>query len=176
MTQVLAITSHFAKFKGHPHLNFQAHPMRAHPIMRSLSRTAEWWCGVRCGKMSGRTAHQRLGAQRQPCSSHPRTTPAANGIVQQGEVKVTAGFQEMGEIAFTCHGQQSHSYIYNIQIYIYTHIYIIVTVVILIFIYYCCQWLEHTISTSTTFLKFISPSCVSAATFSQLKIRNVTTK
>ena len=73
--------------------------------------------------MSGRTAHQRLGAQRQPCSSHPRTTPAANGIVQQGEVKVTAGFQEMGEIAFTCHGQQSHSYIYNIQIYIYSYLY-----------------------------------------------------
>ena len=84
--------------------------------------------------MSGRTAHQRLGAQRQPCSSHPRTTPAANGIVQQGEVKVTAGFQEMGEIAFTCHGQQIHLYIYNIQIYIYiyTHIYIIIIVVILI--------------------------------------------
>ena len=85
--------------------------------------------------MSGRTAHQRLGAQRQPCSSHPRTTPAANGIVQQGEVKVTAGFQEMGEIAFTCHGQQSHSYIYNIQIYIYILIFILLSLLLFLFLF-----------------------------------------
>ena len=42
----------------------------------AFSRTAEGWRGVRCRKMARSAAQQGFGAQRQPCASHTRATPA----------------------------------------------------------------------------------------------------